>query len=488
MTRKIIYSILFLFLIVDLGYSFVQYINQPLDGDMAWNLVPADEVKPIFNNPLGIGAILNNQTYPNPNRFFCHWAFREYLVSAPLLLQNLVGPIDSIYMSCAISKIVIHVLLILLLAMAITGTLNMFRMDFVLAAIIVSPLFQANGYVTYMGIDPSTTYAFFYALPSAILLLYLLPFIRQFYHDKEPSGQLYLKILWIPLAIVVSLSGPLNPGVVLIFSSLVVATRLINNFIHSNKEGFANKISGSISMIPKNYWFFLLPISLLSLYSLFLGKYNSITIDTQVPLSEMYLRLPIGVYYQFTQKLGFPVLFLILALNMVVISKNFKTVEGKKIMDIFKWIGIFSLCYVLLLPLGGYRVYRPNILRYDTIMPITLALMFVFGVSTLYLLKNISKKQMIWYLPILAGVLFMFVISDEPNFDSNKCERSALQAIHDSKDSVVQLHQDCSVLEWHKILEPEDSELNARLLKIWKVTDEKKLYYYKGSTVILMDN
>jgi len=480
MIKKIIYSILFLLLLADVGYSFLQHLHQPLDGDMPWNIVPANDVKQILKSPFGLEAILKNQTYPNPNRFFCHWIFREYFLSVPFFLQKFVEPIDSIYLSCAISKIIIQLMLIILLAIAITGTKNMLKMDFMIAAVLVTPLFQTNGYRSYMGIiDPSVTYTFFYALPCALLLLYFLPFIRQFYHRKKSSVQLFIKILWIPLAIIVCLSGPLNPGVILIFSILVMLHKVIINNFNSNRVEIKNKILSTITVIPKSYWFFLLPVSILSVYSLFLSRYNSITIATQIPLSEMYLKLPEGIYYQFTQKLGFPVLFIILTINTIIISKKFKTVEGKKILNIFKWIGVFSLCYILLLPLGGYRIYRPNILRYDTIMPITLCLIFVFGISTLFIIKSMSNRQKKWYIPIIVGVLFIFTNSDQPRFDKNKCERIALKEIANSKDSVVALHHDCSVVAWGKILNPEDSELNAQLLNIWGVTNEKRLYYNK---------
>ncbi len=479
MSRRIIYFILVFVLIADIGYSFKEYLNQPLDGDMAWNLIPANDVKPIFDHPFGINAILKNQTYANPNRFFCHWTYRKYLISTPLFLQNFTNPIDSVYLSCALSKTVIQVILIFFLAVIISNTKNLFKLDFILAAVLVTPLFQANGYRSHMGIiDPSTTYTFFYALPCALLLLYFLPFIRQFYYYKKPVVRLYIKILWIPLAIIVSLSGPLNPGIALVVSLLLFFDNLKNNYAHSSQTGTAKKIISAIKSIPKDYWFYLLPVSIFSLYSLFLGRYNSITIENQILLSKMYLRLPAGIYYQFTQDLGFPVLFLILAINSIFIHKKFKTAEGIKILTIFKWIGIFSLIYILLLPLGGYREYRHYILRYDTIMPITLSLMFVFGTSTLFLIKNISKKQRIWYLPMILLVLFIYVNSDRVAY-TNNCERQALKVIADSKDSVVKLDLDCSVLAWSKITKPEDSELNAQLMTIWKITKEKKLYYNK---------
>jgi hypothetical protein len=69
------------------------------------------------------------------------------------------------------------------------------------------------------------------------------------------------------------------------------------------------------------------------------------------------------------------------------------------------------------------------------------------------------------------------MISDAPDFNNNKCERLALKEIAASKDSIVKLHNDCSVVSWGKILKPEESKLNAQLLTLWKVTKENKLYY-----------
>jgi hypothetical protein len=478
MIKRIIYIILILLLLIDLGYSFAQHLGQPLDGDMAWNIVPSNDVKPILDSPFGTAVFFSETTYPNPNRFFCHWIFKEYFETIPLLLQKFVQPIDSIYLSCAIAKILIQIFLIFLLSVAITGNSNLFKLDFVIIAFLIAPLFQINGYRSYMGIiDPSITYTFFYALPCAIILLYFLPFILNHYHHKNKSFQLLIKILWIPLAIVVCLSGPLNPGIALIVSMLLVFQYLEKETIQLNQKGSLKKGIRSVINIPKSYLFYLMPICILSLYSLFIGRYNLNNIE--VPVSEKFLKLPLGVYYQFTQKLGFPILFLILALNSIIIHKNYRTEEGKKILNLFKWFGLFALIYIILLPFGGYRDYRPNFLRYDTIMPITLGLFFVFGSTTLFIIKKMTNRQKIWYIPLIVLILFIYTNSDEPQFDNNECERAALKEISMSTDSIVQLDYDCTVLSWRKIEKPKDSELNAELLNVWNITKEKRLYFNK---------
>lgn len=478
MTRKIIYTIIFLLLLTDLCYSFAQHLSQTLDGDMAWNIVPSNDVKPILESPLGTAVFERDKPYSNPNRFFCHWAIKAYFENIPLVLQKFVQPIDSVYLACAIAKISIQVFLIYLLALAISGSKNFLKMDFIISAALVAPLFQTNGYRNYMGIiDSSPTYTFFYALPCALTLLYFLPFILQYYHKRNPAAQLLINLVWIPFALVISLSGPLNTGIALTFSLLAFIFITRRNFIQSNQQGIFNKLVNSIFMIPKGYWFYLLPISVFSLYSLFIGSYN--LNNTSISLPELYSRLPLGIYYQFTQKLGFPVLFLALAVNIILINRNNKTLDGKKILTFFKWTGFFALVYIVLLPLGGYRDYRPNVLRYDTIMPITLSLFFLFGISTLYLFKKLTGKQKLWYIPMIVSILFLFTVADKAEFETNKCERTALKEISESNSEIVELDSDCNVLSWDKIRKPEDSELNSQLLTIWKITKDKKLYFNK---------
>jgi len=475
--KQVLYYFLLLMLMADLGYSFVQHLSQPLDGDMAWNIVPENDAKPTLKDPFGFGAIVHDHCYPNPNRFFGQYTMKEYFDFVPLAMQEWVSPIDSIYLSCALAKTLVQLMIIILLAVAITGKTDFRNTDVLVAAVLVTPLFQTEGYQGYMGIiDRSPTYVFFYALPAAFLLLYFLPFFLQYFHERKPSGLPLIYLLWIPFALVLCLSGPLNPGIVLIASLLLFTGMMYLNYIQSNQPAIYKRIFSSILGIPKNYWFYLLPISIFALYSLYLGSYNSNNMP--VPLGELYSRIPEGILNPLTKKLGFPVLFFILGLNLVIIGRYYKTAAGKKILRFSKWAGIFALIYILLLPLGGYRENRINIIRYDTVMPVTLTLIFLFGLSALFLFKNLPGMQKRWYIPLICGVLLLYTLNDEPQFDKNRCERMALKVISASPSNVVPLKNDCTVLSWKVILKPEDSRLNARLLIRWKVIEHEKLFYY----------
>jgi hypothetical protein len=478
-SKKIIYYFLLLLVVVDIGYSFVQHYGKTIDGDVAWNLIPAKDVKPVLERPFGIKAIVDNETYINPNRFFSHWSFREYLLNTPLFLQNFTSPVTSVYLASAIAKSITQTLLILLLSLLISGTRKNLRFDFILSVFLITALFQTNNsFVHNIGlIDDSITYLFFYGLPAAILVLYLTPFVNKFYHGKEIKNQVLINILWIPLAFVVCLSGPLNPGAILIFSLIVMSVKLIPNFIQAKELSFIKRIKKSILLISKGYWFYLTPIVILSLYSLFLGKYNSITIDTQIPLSEMYAKIPRGIYETFFKGLGYNMLFLVLIINSIFIRLKFKNKEGKKILRIITWITVFSVIYIFLLPLGGYREYRPFIIRNDTIIPITIGFIFAFGISALFLIKQSSMVQKRWHLPLLFCVVFIYTKNDNEQFDHNQYEIDALNKIANSTEKIVEIKGDRTIMNWHLYSNPEESRLNSKLLMHWNIIEEEKLFY-----------
>jgi hypothetical protein len=475
--KSLVYFAVLLLLLADAGYSFRQHYCQPLDGDMPGGIVPARDVGPVLSSPLGFKAIANGQLYPNPNRFFSHWTFYEYFNHVPFYLQKIVNPIDSLYLSGAIAKIIIQLMIIYLLAMAISGSGDLRKFDFIIAAGLIAPLFQANGYQPYMGIiDASTTYTFFYAWPAALLLLYFTPLFRQYYYGIKPAYPLVINILWVPLALACSLSGPLNPGVSLIISILIVCVMIANNYSRAINTKSYLRIKNAFLKVPQRCWLLLVPVALFSAYSLYLGKYNSISSDFSTPLGELYQRLPKGIADQLSFRAGFPFLLIIIIFNGLLIFFNRKNEEGKRILHLFTWTGIFILAYILLLPLGGYRNYRPGILRFDTILPVTLALFFIYGISTLFLLKNLSKKQSYWYIPLILIFLIKFTIEDRPRFTKNKCEKSALEEMSASRDAVYKIPGNCNVLSWQKITRPQDSELNAEFLFRMNVTREKKLY------------
>lgn len=175
MKKNFFYLLFIILLLGDFGYSFIQYQSGQLDGDLAGGVVPAEQVKPILEDPFGIQVILSHKKYPNPNRFFSHWFLKHYFLTIPSLLQKFVSPISSIYLASALIKLFVHLSLVFLLAKLISKS-KPNSIEFILAALLVTPLFQANGYESMTLINKSITYAFFYIIPLTILVFFSIIF------------------------------------------------------------------------------------------------------------------------------------------------------------------------------------------------------------------------------------------------------------------------------------------------------------------------
>lgn len=456
-----------IFLMGDFAFSFIQYYNTPLFGDLAGHVIPDKVIQPVFDDPFGFHLLLTGETHSNPNRFFVHWALAEYFQNVPQLLQNFTNPINSVYLASAVAKLAVQILFVYILAFFISGNANPAKKNFLIAAVIIAPLFQAYGFWSRMGIvDKSIVYTFFYALPLVILMLFLLPVFNRLMHRRKITTAHFLYM--VPLVVILPLSGPLVPAVILIVSLLI----FLNLFIQS--EG--RNLMKFLKTVPNSFYILLIPINLWSLYSLFLGFYNSNYSGEMISLAERFSRLPEGIFSQLFHSLGFPLMLLVIGINTWYI-KRINNDEGKKLLRILIWIGSFALLYILLLPFGGYRPYRPRIIRYDTFMPVTVALIYYFGASTYFLIKHfktISKQR---YVTAVLICLLVFTFADLKGIGRNRCERQAFEKMARSNDSVIAIPNDCFVLDWQNVHDYRQTEIKAELIYYWNISDKKILFY-----------
>ena len=476
-------GVLFIILLIaDLSYSFVQHLHMPLKGDMAEIVLPTPNngYYEVLHNPFGYDALVKGKQYANPNRFFAHWTTSNYFLTVPLLLQNFTNPIDSVYLSNAIAKILIQLIILYLFALYISGSRQVFRFKFLLAAILIAPLFQTSGYSRFLGIiDQSVIYTFFYALPQALIMLFFYPFFKYAYYNYPLNFSLLKHIIWTSLMIFLSFNGPLLTGVALITSMLFIFFEMYKKFDNHKETTYFKKLIISFSNIPLSIRYYAIGISILSLYSLYIGQSNSLNFGESAPLLERYSRLPIGIYNLISQKLAYPLLFILLGINIFIIRKNYRNKQGSKILSLIAWMGVFAFIYILLLPLGGFRSYRPNIIRYDTILPLTFGLILSYGMSTYFLIIHIIKKYRIFYFSTIILFLIVFTYADKYTDKDYFCERNALEVLSKSQENPVILNSDCSIMEWKPIHSAAESELNATLFQYWNITKEKKLYYQK---------
>ena len=482
--RKIIGIALFLFLLLALSHSFVQFSVMRLDGDIAESVLPYPDVQKTFDDPTGIKTIINNDKHVGANRFFSHYFLHKTFRELPFLLQNFCNPIDSVYYTSAIAKLIMLIMLLFLFTVIINGKTNVFSLKFIVTVALLIPFFQINGRHLYheIGIiDRSVTYSFFYAMPLIFLLSYYVPIFLEFLHDKKNKMNWILIILWGIFAIISCFSSPIIPPTILITNVILFFYIFVRNWKANKGQFFLRKVFNAFKIIPGRIYWFLLPISFLALYSLFLGTYNDAFSAVQLPLKDLYLLLPKGILRTFTFT-SYSIITGMLVMNYLIIFYKYKGApQYKKIVGLYRFLIVFSVIYVLLLPLGGYRSYRPYILRYDTIIPITVLSIITVCYTFLFIVKQLKTDKWKYHLKTIYlstfFIIFIFLLYKNKLHVCNECEKSSLHTMAQLKEDVVVLDSDCCVISWEQIDNQQYSKAYAELIYFWNITDKVKLYY-----------
>lgn len=479
MKTKLVYSVLLFFILADAAYSFVQYYRQPLDGDMSSIVLPSLSYSRVLNDPFGFAVLRNNEVYPATNRFFSHVFMFKYFNTAPSLLQTFVSPLDSVYLSCALFKTTLHLLIIFLVGAYACGHTRFWRRDFILVAALVSPLMQTGGYHEFMGIvSKSISYSFFYALPVGLLLLFFLPYYLSVLYNKQTDTSIPVRAGLISLLFILSFSGPLIPGVVLLLTVFIFSYRLfIGDKTSVVRSSFSERIQSMVMRPDKRALFYFLFFSLVCAYSFFIGRNNSENNWETISISERYSRLPSGLGFLFFRQMGLSLLLVFIIINTMILWKHPDRHVSQRVFPVLKWSLIFSIAYLLLLPLGGYREYRPVILRYDTFMPVTICMMICFALTTGVVLPKLSGHFKNSYITGLLLFSFVYLNADRPSKFDNACERTLIGEIAASPQKIVRIKSDCAILSWKKVDDYRTSITNVLVLQRWGVLKDFKLYY-----------
>ena len=466
-------GLLILLVIVGLGCTFWQLYGLPLESDLAVIVLPAPACRQVLGDPFGWAALTRHEVYVAPNRFFAHAAMVVYFKSVPFLLQSVFPPITSIYVACALFGTLVETLLLYLLAGYAGGQWDLRRRRIWVLMLLLLPLFQLGGYNDQLGIiDHSVTYTFFYAFPLALLLLWLKPFYQAAV-EKRPFRVGPLGLLgMLGLTVVLSFNGAIVPGVVAVLSAGIGLYWLGQQAPLLRRGEWA----AVWRRIPWQPFGLLICFGLLCLYSLYIGRFEAE--NAVLPLGERYTRLSMGAW-RLLRKPGLPLLVGAVVLNGWLLRRAVPAMPNRlQLLHAGRWLGVFALVFVLLLPLGGYREYRPYIIRHDSILPVSLGLLYFYALTSYYLARHLAERPRRWFLGWVGAVSVFFQVTDLALPPANNaCERQALQQLAASKKPVTQLCDKCSVLDWTPITRPEQSQVQAQLLAYWGVTHGVRLYY-----------
>lgn len=482
--KPFIYVGLILFMIADFGFAFYQYNNLPLDGDLPSIVAPSEHYSQILEEPFGFAALLNGEEYPASNRYFCHWAMVTYFKNVHGVVEPFFpDKVKFIYAFAAFFNCFVQALLLFLITVYVRRHFRFWQFDFVLAAAILLPFFQVDGYYEGIGvIDKSITYTFFYAFPWAFLMIFYLPFYLAVVRNKPID--VYFKVwmypIWFALAVMLALSGSLVAPTILISVPIMHLAISIYKLQHaSQKISIPNILQQffktTTSFLVVTVWLFLM-----AAYSFYIGQFNAEN-AANIPLAMRYKKFFVGVPKFLSYKPTFIWLTLLSVVNLFLLNRlNFFKRYPK-----LKWalVAIVVMCmvYLLLLPLGGYRPYRPLIVRYDTIVPVTLVTLFLLVFSSFELLRRLNGRTQQFYTVFLIGILAIFIFADWSYLNGSRedCQRKELYKIYASEERIVQLEDDCTILSWSIMPDHNYSGFIGEALRDWKIAKQDILFYQK---------
>lgn len=442
-----------------------------MDGDMTYNVLLSDGVRKMLSDPLALSVVFQNENYITPNRFISHWCEHNYCWNVPIWFQKFTDPISSIYLSQALFKTILQLLLIFAFASLIQLLLKRPKIELLFISILITPFFQTFGFNRQMGIiDQSMTYDFFYALPILFVIVCFYPLFKANLHQAELKNRIL--IMQVPAAFIVAFSGPLNPGIAPIICLLL----LVHTILDWKKSGENLQSLKSTKNIKLLVAIFI--IMAMCLYSLYVNHLSNLKGEAQPSVAARYGLMLDGIIEIFSMRIGLGWLFAFLGLNLIISKFVIPTNDLRKTYTIGKYILAGSILYLLLLPMGGYRAYRELVIRYDTFLPITIAVILLFVYTTYQILLHNKHKLKYVYYAMLAHMLIYFTQIDkiaDPAFD---CEKRMLEEIATSDQTIVKLSQPCSVIGWEIITDYKKSEKAGQLLQHWNVTKDKKYFYY----------
>jgi len=472
---------LLLLLILDLGYSYHQYASHSyIDGDFPLIVLGGEPYDQVLQDPLGIAA-LQGESYPGTNRFTSHAVMSFYFKTIPFVLQTALAPIDSLYTSIALTKLLIHIGLLFLLSYYVSSWKGFNASLFLLAAVLISPFFQAGPvYYEYMAIiDGSITYVMFYALPTFFLLVYFLPFYRYFRNRVISANPLFVGS-WLLFTLFLVLFGPLPGPIILLFCITALGFLLVKNFFTTSDIDPLTRLIIAVKKINTTVLVLLVGSLIFSLYSTYLGTKNSENNWSPLTLEERYSKLIQGLNDAFLNfDSGFIFLFIMMIVQLLVLFIFYRK-EQNLLFKLYFFLMLFATAYLFLLPMGGYRIYRPLVVKHDTLLPVSVLVLFLSATSGILLFNYFNKVGRFFYIISISALLGFYTYKDKPWSNTNECEKRTISKIARAVEDCVVLPRECTVGMWNLNTECNNSELAVTLFQYYNIFPRKIYYHFES--------
>lgn len=439
MNRKlsiVVTALLALALLVHLVLSALHYYHLPIDGDYPRIGLPFRWYEDVMADPWGFQATWHGKMYAGAGRYFCHAANYVWFHKVYAFIHSLVSdPIKSVYLTTASAAMVVHGLFLWVVQGYVFVQKNSGWFHRVLLLLLSSVFIQYNALYESIGlIDRSPSYIFFYGLPLMLMALFFMPLYRAYQKNNAVS------LRWTLMACVFAL--PLSLSSVLVQPIYFVACAV------GALAWFHPMASKWRAFLKQPRVYIGLGVFLLCcLYAFYVARFNSEK-NTSIELGQRYLLLFKGLWHLVSRNWIWPVLLAFVGLNTFLLKYLSPSVR-QAVYHRGMVLGLFVMLYIFLLPLGGYRSYRPLIVRYDVIIPVSLAAIYFYLHSSMKLLAHLAietKKNYVWGIGLMS--IGLFASSFPLKLKAHEEQKQVLLHLMQQTDTLVPMPTHCNVGTW----------------------------------------
>lgn len=464
MLNRILGLLVLVFLIGDLGYSFLHYADAPIDGDLPAVVLPGIEEQKVLDDPFGFHVLISGDGHSGTNRYFMRALRYQWFNHLPQAIQSFTSPVESIYIAAGMLKLLIHIVGVIAATLLARSIFRITNLWLAVVALLTSLCFQHSGYIHTMGmIDPAVTYAVAYG--GTVFLFFIWVWVTS--RLIQRASILY-QVLSYLILLVLSFAGALGPAMILV---ALVTYLIFLRKTHGNIRAVWQALTARQDLVV-----LAIGIVLLASYSLWLGSMNTENQISDLSIIERYLALPVGLFKMLSHNPGLLYLLLGLALNAWLLSR-FQNEQNKLFRQLLLWVGIFSVIFILLLPLGGFRDYRPYVVRRDTLLPLIFLLTFLFSVSSVLILsQQLTSRWKLISAAAIGAIAIIFFVVDIAPLGRNACQRGLIKQLQLSDASPTVLDSDGLLMTWDPVEKADESAYVSAVLVKWNILQDPTLF------------
>ena len=465
---------------MNLFTSFEQYNKNGLDGDIARINMPNRSFSKIYSDPVGVQAAFYHERYNGAGRWFCFES--EYLLfHQGYFLVNYFNrdKIESLFLTATLFQWVCHWLMVIVLAFYVNMSKKIRIWNIIFASALILPFFQFGIDLVNVGIiNHAISYTFFYAFPMTLWLIFFYPFFRMLFYENTKFSKSIFQITTIfLLGLLIVFSSPLIAPLGIIFGCILILLFFLkgnNSFLASD----LNNILIRIKNIPVTVRILLPVFMVVCIYDFYLGKFNTENI-TDLSLKYRFHLMLNGIP-NYLINFGLPYCFGLLIMVYFFSRKYFPEILKTSEVRFLKFISFGVILFLFLLPLGGYRSYRPNIWSNDLTMPLTIFLIIIIVAGSIFLLKQLGELPLKIFAFLFFTTLLIYWCQNFPAKNNRSEQQQMLEILARQKaGAIVCLPFSSSVLSWGKVDDPANSTTVSDFLYSLGITENHVLFYQK---------